>query len=332
MEQAFTYMAKFPMVTIEKFQGPCAAKSMPPSDTCHQEEIIIDVLRRVKAVNSNVCTIFYMNSILNFPQYDLSEGFVANHAALSLHDSSGTLIGEGGGGKQNMTVFDFQQSAARELWAGTCIHATQTGFVDGCFADRAIDVQKFETSGQITPAQRAAFDEGHWNMLAQLQATIGAGPIIANHAYNLSGVGAAMIEFGKADIATVEYIQESAANGKVTQAHFGSINNDTMATFLIAAGANCYIGAGGWSIRGEQMSTVADRWLPQYYERPLGEPLSDAIVSTNPGGNKTYTRRFKSGTSVSLTCDVSHGGCSGRIDWAPAPAVRPAFGPKSPGA
>ena len=99
MEQAFTYMAKFPMVTIEKFQGPCAAKSMPPSDTCHQEEIIIDVLRRVKAVNSNVCTIFYMNSILNFPQYDLSESFVSKHAALFLHDSIGTLIGGGGGGK-----------------------------------------------------------------------------------------------------------------------------------------------------------------------------------------------------------------------------------------
>ena len=281
-------------------------------------------------MDSSVCTIFYMNSILNFPQYDLSARFMDNNARLSLHDTHGNLITEGGGHKENMTVFDYQQPAARELWAGTCINATLSGAVDGCFADRAIDVQEFETSGQLTAAQRAAFDAGHWDMLAKLQATIGAGPIIANHAYNLSGVGAAMIEFGKADTETLADIQQSAANGKVTQAHFHTIDDDTVATFLIGAGKNSYIGAGGWSISGQSMSSVASRWLPQYYERPLGAPLSDAVVSMSAdGASQKYIRKFSKGTNVTLTCSTSHGGCTGNIEWAGEPPAPPP-GPPGP--
>jgi hypothetical protein len=46
-------MAKFPMVTIEKFQGPCGqGKSAAPS--CHQEELIVAELKKVKDLNPNV--------------------------------------------------------------------------------------------------------------------------------------------------------------------------------------------------------------------------------------------------------------------------------------
>ena len=125
-----------------------------------------------------------------------------------------------------------------------------------------------------------AFDKGHWNMLANLQKTIGDGPIIANHAYNLSEVSAAMIEFGKANMETVGWLREGAQNGKIVQCHFGGINDDTVATFLIGAGTYAYIGAGGWSIKGPALSQVSSRWYPQYYERPLGVPLSDATETT----------------------------------------------------
>ena len=118
-------------VTIEKWQGPCAQHSKPPTDTCGEEKLIIDTLRRVKQANNTVCTIFYYNSILNFPQYDLSALFMANNATLLLHDSKGNLITEGGGHKTNVTVFDYTQREACDLWASTCINATATGYVDG---------------------------------------------------------------------------------------------------------------------------------------------------------------------------------------------------------
>jgi hypothetical protein len=342
-DDAIAEMAKFPMLTIEKFQGPCAATSKPPTDTCHQEQLIVDILRRVKAVDASVCTIFYYNSILNFPQYDLSARFMENNASLCLRDVHGSLVTESGGHKSDMTVFDYQQPAACELWASTCINATKTGFVDGCFADRAIDVQAFETSGQLTPAQRAAFDKGHWDALAKLQTTIGAGPVIANHAYNLSGVGGAMIEFGKANIETVQDIQMSSQNQKVTQAHFSKIDDDSMATFLVAAGKNSYVGAGGWSVSGSgAAASPGHRWLPQYYERPLGVPLSDAVVSRSPadGVGSVLTRQFQSSaglTNVTLTCPGGGSAklCRGKIEWAgeaptPPPSPMPPTPPPSP--
>ena len=314
--EAFPIMAKFPIVTIDKYQGPCASHSThAPSDTCHEEDLIVDVLKKVKAINPSVCTIFYMNSILNFPTYDVAERFLANNARLSLHATDGTLITVDGGGTTNMTVFDFQQQAACDLWADTCINATKTGFVDGCFADRAVDKQSFEKNGQLNDTEVAAFDRGHWGMLAKLQTTIGAGPVIANHAYNLSGVGASMIEFGKADHATLKDIQKSVANGKLTQAHFLKLSDSVVALFLIGAGENTYFGEGSFSIKGKGLGGVANRWHSKYFDRPLGEPLSDAVESRN-GSDIVYARKFSKGTNVTLTCfHHGKGACRGSIEW-----------------
>ena len=43
----------FPMVTIEKFQGPCGYEKNA-SPACHQESLIIAELKRVKVRNPNV--------------------------------------------------------------------------------------------------------------------------------------------------------------------------------------------------------------------------------------------------------------------------------------
>ncbi len=61
--------AKFPMVTIEKFQWPANAS---------QEKTIVEVLKGVKEIDSNVSTVFYYNSVLDFPQYDLHKLMLAN--------------------------------------------------------------------------------------------------------------------------------------------------------------------------------------------------------------------------------------------------------------
>ena len=79
-------MAKFPMVTIEKFQGACAHRD-DASPACKQEEVIVDVLRKVKALNSNVSTIFYYNSVLDFPQYKLHQELLA-HLEIDVENAS----------------------------------------------------------------------------------------------------------------------------------------------------------------------------------------------------------------------------------------------------
>lgn len=56
---ALALMARFPLVTVEKFQGPCGWRP-DASPACDQESQIIDVLKGVKAINPNVSTIFCM--------------------------------------------------------------------------------------------------------------------------------------------------------------------------------------------------------------------------------------------------------------------------------
>jgi hypothetical protein len=54
---ALALMARVPLVTVEKFQGPCGWHP-DASPACDQESQIIDVLKGVKAINPNVSTIF----------------------------------------------------------------------------------------------------------------------------------------------------------------------------------------------------------------------------------------------------------------------------------
>ena len=93
-DAAIDAMARFPIVTVEKSQGPCAAQSKPPTDTCGEEQLIIDTLRRVKQANASATTIFYLNSVLNFPQYDLSARFVRTRN--SVEKSAGNKKGHNG--------------------------------------------------------------------------------------------------------------------------------------------------------------------------------------------------------------------------------------------
>ena len=62
--EAIHLMAKFPLVTVEKFQGPCGWRPNA-SPRCDQEAQIIGVLKNVKGINPNVSTIFCTQSVLS---------------------------------------------------------------------------------------------------------------------------------------------------------------------------------------------------------------------------------------------------------------------------
>ena len=197
-EEAIALMAKFPLVTVEKFQGPCANSHDPlPTPACDQETLIIDALKQVKAINANISTIFYYNSVLDFPQYKL-HGMMLKDPSLMLKDRDGKTVLMGcpsPAGKCD--VFDFSNAEARALFISECVNATKSGFVDGCFLDRAVDGTPTDSGNDqvpcagancryqlnLTAAKSQAYAAGHVKVLADLQAAIGEGPVIANHAY-----------------------------------------------------------------------------------------------------------------------------------------------------
>jgi hypothetical protein len=324
-EDSIQLMAKFPMVTIEKFQGPCA-QTAAASPACDQEAIIVEVLRRVKAANANVSTILYLNSVLDFPQFKLHATMAAD-PALQLKDGAGVPVKMSGGGHDGMDVFDFGSARMRRLFVEECVNATRTGFVDGCFLDRAVEGTPTDAAAtppddnapcdsaracryklNLTDATAHAYFAGHLAVMAELQGALGEGPLVANHAYGpphdavaAGSVSFSMIEFFKADNASVNALLTSAANGRGVQAHCGGKavpSESEYAAFLVGAGYRAYFGTGGWSAE-TQKDMHAHR--PKEFDLPLGAPLADAAYDAV---THKWTRRFE---HVNVTFNARNG-------------------------
>lgn len=331
-DHAIETLARFSLVTIEKFQGACANTN--PGPECHQEDAIIDTLKRVRQVNPKATTIFYYNSVINFVQYAFQgKGFPDKQL---LRNAKGKLITVNHRGDQS--VFDFGQAAAREEWIAECVNATKTGWVDGCFVDRAMDGAPCcktedsglpaptgcaQTSSPMTPAQCTAYRQGHFDAINNLTAAIAPGPVIGNHAYttnphlypllNLTG---SMTEGIPTTEGGLEMLRWHAERGLAFQAHKstcphpGAERTDVLAHFLIGAGELAYFGCGGWDTSGNNASAWDSRWFEEF-ERPLGAPVADGVKNNKTG---TWTRSFKSKAG---TTKVSwNEATGGKIDWA----------------
>jgi hypothetical protein len=58
----------------------------------------------------------------------------------------------------------------------------------------------------------------------------------------------------------------------------GAACESHIAAFLVGAGEDAYWGQGGWPgwvLPGRRRAGAANRWMPQYFEKPLGAPLAD---------------------------------------------------------
>jgi hypothetical protein len=111
--------------------------------------------------------------------------------SLVLHDSSGRIVTMEGGG-HSCDVFDFGNTRTRQLFIEACANLTKTGYVDGCFVDRAVDGTPTDSGNDTIPSGRKygltnatteAYFQGHIKVLTDLQTAVGEGPVVANHAY-----------------------------------------------------------------------------------------------------------------------------------------------------
>merc|ERR1712113_574041 len=105
--------------------------------------------------------------------------------SLMLHNAVGDVVMMGGGGHM-CDVFDFSNPRTRQLFIEECVNATKTGYVDGCFADRAVDGTPTDSgndtipSGQkynLTSKKAEAYFVGHIQVLTDLQKALGQGPL-----------------------------------------------------------------------------------------------------------------------------------------------------------
>ena len=209
----------------------------------------------------------------------------------------------------DLLVYDLTQEVVSELFANACLNLTKTGAVDGCFVDRAVDGLPAANMGA---SKTVELEYAHVTTLQRMQQELKAGPngpLIANHAYSMPGVNAAMIEGFSASEEGIAQLQWTGAQGKLVEAHVGgSCTNDSrllnyLAAFLIGAEDYAYFGCGYWFTDG---TDVLNSTWHSFYEKPLGEPLGKAVKVDD-----VYSRSFKSGTKVTFDTKTN----SGTIDW-----------------
>jgi hypothetical protein len=86
----------------------------------------------------------------------------------------------------------------------------------------------------------------------------------------------------------------------------GNACEEHIAAFLIGAGNNAYWGQGGWVLPSSQ--GVAGRWMSQFFEKPLGEPLADGVYDPK---TRIWTRSFAKGVHVWFSAANNSGG----VEW-----------------
>ena len=274
---ALATLSRFALVTIDKFQGPCAY-SADAGWWCAEEDAILRQLRAIKERNPRVVGLTYYNSVLDFEQFTIHRAWdAAPELRLRKNDSAATPVQVSGGGKVSY-VFDHSQAAARALWQRFCVEQIRRAptVIDGCFIDRAF--QGEPPSDGVDPAVWAAWQAGHVAAVEGLQARVAAhGPVICNRGFTqgeqyVNVSAGAMSELWYATAGGVNTLRFAAAHGKIVLAHSGEGCFETNATarakwlaaFLVGAGDDAYWGCGDWQTAANDTSDLAaERWLPE---------------------------------------------------------------------
>eukprot|EP01050_Picozoa_sp_SAG11_P028998 SAG11_NODE_7986_length_1073_cov_1.282341_2_plen_281_part_00 len=151
-------LSKMRLVVIEKWEGPCwfeclangtAAQPPRPCDPgCGEEDYQLATIKRIKARNPGVATVFYLNTLYNFPYYKLAGAFAAaRENVLGADGKPINLINDDG--MKHIEIMDFGQPSAIKRYLDFHRGLVASGLVDGTFPDKTgIRASKNATSDQ----------------------------------------------------------------------------------------------------------------------------------------------------------------------------------------
>ena len=317
-ETAAKYMSTFPIATIAHNQGGpngdieyCDISK--PSMVC-EEDAILTSLKQIRSYNNDTRTLFYLNTLMNFPWYNLSNSFLGENEKYLLH-YNGKLIHYSDCDKKhsnmNYTMFDHSQNETRNLWLNTIKYALSHEWVDGAFTDRGrAQLQNDVGCYNWTQKQITDWNNGHKLAIQGAMDIVknqrpNRGLVVPNNA-NIDGVNGRFWENFRQDdtngVPTGDDLEILMGDKgvRIAEVHkdgCNSINksmnnnyNQTLTAYLIGAYDHSYYGCtNGFYLQGDW-----DRiWQNEDYHKPLMDAIFD---------NKTqiYFRNFTKGVNVWL--------------------------------
>ena len=292
---AISVIAKYAMVTIEKWQG----FDVPNVD---DEDQMVLAMKAIKQANPKVATYFYMNSYKDRPEMTRMARQLKEHSDWILHDKDGNPVKN----SQGFIVFDQSNPNVRQWWMKTCLDAVSAANGDGCYCDSSADTNE---SFPNVPAQKLKeWGKGLLELTKEVQQQLGDNKLLIGKTPDQPYVKCSQIEFFRPNNASINALMEGVKNGKVMQAHLsgdgckGDITSG-LAAFLIGAGKYCYYGCGRWYGKGDDNEPWY--WRPEF-DHPLGDPVGPPSYASG-----VWKRSFASGTEV--TFDTSNN--KGTIRW-----------------
>ena len=315
-------VARFPMVTIEKWRGcnstpGCYGNENPPPFCPTQIDGTLATAAKLKALNPSIWIASWLDSLriyqavpsLNRDYKNVQNQacvrspaaiFLDSHATYLLPNTSALPAEES---FLNAHVYDHRSAEVRALWRGVCVNLTATGLIDGCGADAS--QQPYSYIKGVDPAVGAAWAAGRNWTLGNTTAAIApaGGFVLGKMEFELGAYTNGVLQEGcTAGNDTITVLREAAAASLrdgvtyVYECHSdGSV--DDLASFLIGAFPGAFWGFGGWV---QPASGFASRWLPVFDKR-LGAPAADAAYDAKTA---TWARTF---AHASVAFDVRSG-------------------------
>ena len=295
---AIRVIAKYSMVTIEKWQG----YDMKNVD---DEDQMVLAMKAIKQANPKVATYFYMNSFKDRPEMTRMSRELQQHPDWILHDKDGNPVKN----SQGFLVFDQSNPDVRQWWLKTCLDAVSAANGDGCYCDSSQHTDSSFPNVSVTKMQE--WSKGLLTLTHDVQQKLGDDKLLIGKVPDQPYVKAVQIEFFEPNNDSINSLMEGVKNGKVMQAHIGLRKNNsckgditnTLAAFLIGAGNYSYYGCGNWYASGDDDTPWY--WRPEF-DYPLSEPVGPPSYT---GG--VWKRYFASGTEVMFNVSTQ----TGSIRW-----------------
>ena len=327
-EAALTTIAKFPMVTIEKWQGDEVEPYM------YEDVAMINAARQVKAKSPNTTVVVWFDSFRIYTaDYALNPDINSNcgdghfrpaafletggHPSRKTGDPTSIYLLKNTSGLPALEpwsgchIFDHTQQLARDYWTGMCFNMTLSGVVDGCGADASWqNGWDQKADWHLSDSTASAWRDGHAQMMRQTTAALQPGGILlGKQPYEIGDyVNGALHEGCDPSNETIITLMNLTAQAfdkpTVYQCHTTEFSIDSLAAFLIGAGPGHYYGTGGWM---ETESDDMSSHRPVEFDKALGDPLGAGMYD----GYSTWTRSFASGTKVMFNAKTQ----KGTINW-----------------
>ncbi|MDG2256002.1 MAG: putative glycoside hydrolase [Opitutaceae bacterium] len=336
--EELTYLAKFPIITLEKTTGMQTFGST--------ERGSLEAAKGIKAINPNAKVLYYRNAIVHYSGYDVNESMVKVEKPLLTDASGDAMIVHA----KKRGAYDLTNPALRDWWLDHCAEMAAHSEFDGIFIDGSIKaLEPAFLKREIGEEKKAEVKNGYSQLMRALHEKIGRDELlIANiirarlpnfgldYLEHFDGSYLEAIETEANGLSRVEYltkgiaaIQTAARDGKIIcfsmglgeAVQLGMSIDDTrakakqglaiqkrltysLAMFLICAEKYSYFLAhDGYSVNRNDSSV----WLKDFpeFSRPLGPPREPASKNSN-----IYTREYE---QASVWLDIERE--EARINW-----------------